>query len=638
MGRRTWAAALAGSVLALSAVASGPAAADGGQEQTLLMVLDASGSMRTKLPDGTTRISAARASLNRAIDRMPESTRVGMRVYGGSVPDDKGKKAQCADSELVVPIGTDNRDALRGAVKKYTPLGETPIAYSLGKAATDLPKSGNRTILLVSDGEETCAPDPCPAAEKLAGIDLRIDVIGVDVNSTARKQLRCIAEKGNGRYVDARSSKDLDFALSRLSERAFRPFSLTGTAVAGVADVAVAPEIGVGNWVDTAPAAGSVGKSYRFRRTVPGSTLWVGLAFTNPTDLTGTRVVALDVLLSDGEGLSRCDGATASAFGGSGIGSAQGLFSALVTSFGSSNADCDTTDELVVTVAPNMGADLEGHPVQLRVYEEPPVADARGLPEPTEPVWEPMKPGKAADAPTPGSSFDDAPTLDPGTYSIDVVPGEIAVYQVPVGWGQRLQAQLDSPGFTSDDRERVGLRTADLELIGPFGGDARILGTGAGGGNRLMLRDKEAVGVSTRTIAYRHRAAAGASRDQEVNGLPGNVRVVINVTRDASDPEVIPWAIPLTLTVRVIGEEAGAPTYVLPTVAIPTASGPSPSPTAPTTVDQPDSTSASSPANLAPTKPSDGRPPWPLIGSLGGAVVLVAAVAAAWAGRAHRPR
>ena len=80
MGRRTWAAALAGSVLALSAVASGPAAADGGQEQTLLMVLDASGSMRTKLPDGTTRISAARASLNRAIDRMPESTRVGMRV------------------------------------------------------------------------------------------------------------------------------------------------------------------------------------------------------------------------------------------------------------------------------------------------------------------------------------------------------------------------------------------------------------------------------------------------------------------------------------------------------------------------------------------------------------------------------
>mgnify|MGYP007125327241 CR=1 FL=1 len=109
------------------------------------------------------------------------------------------------------------------------------------------------------------------------------------------------------------------------------------------ADVAVAPEIGVGNWVDTAPAAGSVGKSYRFRRTVPGSTLWVGLAFTNPTDLTGTRVVALDVLLSDGEGLSRCDGATASAFGGSGIGSAQGLFSALVTSFGSSNADCDTT-------------------------------------------------------------------------------------------------------------------------------------------------------------------------------------------------------------------------------------------------------------------------------------------------------
>lgn len=368
MGRRSWAAALAGSLLALSAITGGPAAADGDQEQTLLMVLDASGSMKQRLNDGKTRISAARASLNRAIDRMPESTRVGMRVYGGSVPDDKGKKAQCADSELVVPIGTDNRDALLAAVKTYKPLGETPIAYSLTQAAKDLPKSGNRTILLVSDGEETCAPDPCPAAERLAGIDLRIDVIGVDVNAKARKQLRCIADKGNGRYVDARSSKDLDFAISRLSERAFRPFGLTGTAVTGATDVAAAPEIGAGNWVDTAPASGTAGKNYRLRRTTPGSDIWVGLAFTNPSDVRGTRIVALDVTLSAaGARTSRCDGGTASAFGGSGIGSAQGLFSALVTSFGSANADCETGDELMVTVAPNMGADLDGHLIQLRV-------------------------------------------------------------------------------------------------------------------------------------------------------------------------------------------------------------------------------------------------------------------------------
>ncbi|MBK7822867.1 MAG: hypothetical protein IPJ61_17845 [Tessaracoccus sp.] len=35
----------------------------------------------------------------------------------------------------------------------------------------------------------------------------------------------------------------------------------------------------------------------------------------------------------------------------------------------------------------------------------------------------------------PGGTFDDAPTLAPGTFGIDVVPGEVAVYQVPVWVG-----------------------------------------------------------------------------------------------------------------------------------------------------------------------------------------------------------
>ncbi|MFT3887666.1 MAG: VWA domain-containing protein [Arachnia sp.] len=632
MGQHRAAAFVATLLVALGTLVVGPAAADDGTEQTLLMVLDASGSMKQKLSDGRTRIAAAKASLNRAIDQLPESTRVGMRVYGASVPDEKGKKAQCADSELVVPIGTGNRSALRTAVKEYSPLGETPIAYSLRQAAKDLPESGNRTILLVSDGEETCAPDPCPTAEELAGVDLRIDVIGVDVNAKARRQLTCIADKGNGRYIDARTSKDLDLALSRLAERAFRPFGLSGTPVTGTADVVGAPGIGEGNWVDTAPASGSGGKNYRIRRTIPGSDVWVGLAFTNPPGLTGTQIVGLDVEVSAvGERLTRCDGATASAFGGGGIGSAQGLFSALVTSFERGVEACDTADELAVTVAPNVGADLAGHPIQLRVHEEPPVADEGALPAPADPVWEKMKPGNSSAAPSPGSTFDDAPSLAPGTFRIEVVPGEIAVYQVPVGWGQRLQVQLDSPGFEGDDGHRIGTRTADLGLIGPYGGDAGVPEVGPGGTTRLVIRQEGSVGVSTRAIAYRNRSAPLGALDAHADAVAGNVRVVVNVVREPQDPETIPWAIPLTMTIKVIGDESGQPIYLLPTA-------PSPTPTADTSTPAPTTSAVTTPEPTPPSVPAppSSGVPWLALGLGGG--LFVAAAALVWVFRKRRVR
>ena len=57
-------------------------------------------------------------------------------------------------------------DALHDAVADYAPTGETPIAYALQQAATDLGPDGNRTVVLVSDGIATCDPDPCEVAEQ----------------------------------------------------------------------------------------------------------------------------------------------------------------------------------------------------------------------------------------------------------------------------------------------------------------------------------------------------------------------------------------------------------------------------------------------------------------------------------------
>ena len=91
---------------------------------------------------------------------VPADQQVGLRVYGATVFD-KDDAGACTDSQLQVPLGTDNQDAMRAAVAEYRPYGETPIGYALQEAGKDLGDSGRRNILLVSDGVPTCQPPPC---------------------------------------------------------------------------------------------------------------------------------------------------------------------------------------------------------------------------------------------------------------------------------------------------------------------------------------------------------------------------------------------------------------------------------------------------------------------------------------------
>lgn len=198
-------------------------------EGRLVLLFDSSGSMGGKISGGT-KIAAAKQALNTVVDRLPADAQVGLRVYGSTIKDAKDPRA-CTDSKLVVPIGTVDKPALKTQVARYRPLGVTPIAYSLEQAAKDLGSTGRRTVVLLSDGKESCGADPCATAANLAkqGIDLKFDVIGLSVSGAARSQLQCIADKGRGTYYDADDAQQIEDSLDQLATRAFRPFRLTGT-------------------------------------------------------------------------------------------------------------------------------------------------------------------------------------------------------------------------------------------------------------------------------------------------------------------------------------------------------------------------------------------------------------------------
>ena len=164
-----------------------------------LIVLDASKSMNKDAGNGGTRLDAAKQAVAEVVDRLPAGAPVGLRVYGAKVAETSREEA-CKDTELVFPVGPLDKEQLTGAVNALNGKGRTPIGNSLLATPDDLGSSeGRRSVILVSDGGDNCAPpDPCEAAREVArqGLELTISVVGLQVSERARRQLALHRERG----------------------------------------------------------------------------------------------------------------------------------------------------------------------------------------------------------------------------------------------------------------------------------------------------------------------------------------------------------------------------------------------------------------------------------------------------------
>jgi Ca-activated chloride channel family protein len=253
MGRRVVLAAVLASGLWF-APAAGAQSTD--TRNRAVIVLDASKSMNDDAGNGGTRLAAAKEAVGTLVDRLPEGVPLGLRVYGSKVSE--ASRAQgCRDTELTVPVGPLDKDALRAKVDALEGKGRTPIGNSLLAVPDDLGSAeGRRSVVLVTDGGDNCAPpSPCKAAEQVAkrGVDLSISVVGFQVNDRVRKQLRCIAEAGGGSYVDVDDADKLGDELLALLARAFRSYEPSGTEVTGGATREQAAGLGSGLFLDTLP-------------------------------------------------------------------------------------------------------------------------------------------------------------------------------------------------------------------------------------------------------------------------------------------------------------------------------------------------------------------------------------------------
>ena len=146
--------------------------------------------------------------------------------------------------------------SINAAVARATPTGFTPIGYFLQQAATDFPGKGQRTLVLVSDGEDTCGtPTPSVAARRLdaQGIVVRVDTVGLSLqgNDRARRQLKRVAAATGGRYYPADGTAALTQRLVTASQRAVARFKASGEPIAGGPAATQATEMQAGtDYVD----------------------------------------------------------------------------------------------------------------------------------------------------------------------------------------------------------------------------------------------------------------------------------------------------------------------------------------------------------------------------------------------------
>ncbi|MDQ0948659.1 Ca-activated chloride channel family protein [Streptomyces phaeochromogenes] len=243
------AALTAGIALPAGAVAGEPT---GDAAPKVDLVLDVSGSMRARDIDGQTRMAAAKQAFNEVLDATPEEVQLGIRTLGANYPGDD-RKTGCKDTEQLYPVGPLDRTEAKTAVATLAPTGWTPIGPALLKAADDLEGGeGSRRIVLISDGEDTCAPlDPCEVAREIAakGIGLTIDTLGLVPNTKLRQQLSCIAEATGGTYTSIEHTDELTDKVNQLVDRAADPV-VTPVAVNGADACAQARTLKSGLYTD----------------------------------------------------------------------------------------------------------------------------------------------------------------------------------------------------------------------------------------------------------------------------------------------------------------------------------------------------------------------------------------------------
>ena len=182
----------------------------------MTICIDTSGSMRSQdvVP---TRWDAAIDAARAFVDAVPAGTRVGVVSF--------------STGASLIQTPTDDLDAVRQALGRVPPPdGGTAIGDAITLAAQQMPATGKRVVVLLTDGVNNRGVDPIEASTKIGARGITIETVGVGTNGSGQfipgtneladldsGALHSIAENGRGRYVMADDAESLRAAFRNIA-------------------------------------------------------------------------------------------------------------------------------------------------------------------------------------------------------------------------------------------------------------------------------------------------------------------------------------------------------------------------------------------------------------------------------------
>ena len=453
------------------------------EEAQAVLLLDASDSMTAEDVGGGTRMDAAKRAAQELVDSLPATARLGLMAYGmeeSNAPDNHA--AGCQDVSVLSPVNTVDKNDLKQKIDGMQPKGYTPIGTSLRQAAEEMTGQGQKSIILVSDGIDTCAPPPvCEVAEELAGegVDLAIHTVGFRVDDAAREELSCIAAAGNGEFVEANDAGELSEKLQFLSTRAITDYQSEGTEFEYADTVEGAQWLGEGLYHTRTPVMPDGSAPKYFRVAVPEDhNAWVSVSAlpqrNEQGEIEGSEATGVNILVEEAYVPSNEVQCAANKYSDNTFGQTKSdsLYppSTSVTYIDGQMADkdCDMS-QWVIGHALETYSDggLEGQEIDVEVsIHFEPIPHGEGGPEASDRISDEPRVdfGEATDI-SGGSGFSNAAAIDPGTYRDRIVPGEYKFYKVPVEWGQRPQIAVRYTSNADRNLNSLGYRIYSPVLV-----------------------------------------------------------------------------------------------------------------------------------------------------------------------------
>lgn len=209
----------------------------------ILILLDGSSSMLHEWTKDNIRFEAAAKIIDRLMDSVyavNNQVEFALRVYGHQFPTSANN---CFDSKLEVMFSRDNYTQMQLRLAALHPLGISPIAYSIQKAAEqDMHnlRDNKYSLILITDGGESCEGDICKVVEELLRkkIDFKPYILSLVDYAPLRKQYECMGE-----YLLVTTPDEIDPVVGKIVESYRRTFIQPVTVTKAIETARQAPSV-----------------------------------------------------------------------------------------------------------------------------------------------------------------------------------------------------------------------------------------------------------------------------------------------------------------------------------------------------------------------------------------------------------